>query len=302
MKQTIYTLLLLTTIGFMGCRKANTDPDIKQYDEAQIQAYISTNALTGMSKDTSGMYYKIITPGTGAALKYTDSVSFVYTIHSFDGKYISSDTIANHYNGYVGHISSGGFPEGLQTAIYSLLKNKGGSMRLLVPSHLAYGTAGAGSGSSSVTNSKINGNQCLEYYIHTINNQNAYDDQVIKNWMAAKGVTSAYTKLPSGLYYKIITPGAGTVPITDNSTIVATYSNFLLNGVLFSEFNTAGGTSIDVPDLITGIQEGLKTVATSGANISFLLPSRLAYGSKAAQAIPANSCVQYEIKILDISQ
>jgi len=39
----------------------------------------------------------------------------------------------------------------------NLLKNKGGKIRLLIPSHLAYGTTGVGSGSSTVTNNRIAG-------------------------------------------------------------------------------------------------------------------------------------------------
>jgi hypothetical protein len=45
--------------------------------------------------------------------------------------------------------------------VYNLLKHKGASMRLLVPSRLAYGKTGYGSGSVTNVNSRIAGNQSL---------------------------------------------------------------------------------------------------------------------------------------------
>lgn len=302
MKQKIFTILLFTTIGLISCRKNTVDPSIKQYDDEQIRSYISSNGLTGMLPDTSGLYYKIIQKGTGAPLQYTDSVAFVYTIHSFDGKYISTDTIFNHYENFVGHIASTNLPLGLQEGIYNLLKYRGGSMRLLIPSHLAYGVNGIGSGSSSVTNANINGNQCLDYYIHTIDNEAAYDDLVIKNFLAASNLTASYKKTASGLYYNIRTQGTGTVPITNNTTITATYTEKLLDGTIFDASNDPTlPPSIDIPDMIAGMQEGLKNYATAGALITFIIPSTLAYGKNASTGIPPNSCVIYEIQVITVA-
>jgi FKBP-type peptidyl-prolyl cis-trans isomerase FkpA len=305
MKQTIFTLLLFTTIGMISCRKVGTEPDIKQYDEEQIKSYISTNGITGMARDTSGMYYKILKAGTGSVMQYLDSVSFVYTIHSFDGKYISADTLVNHYGGNLGHIATNGFPLGLQTAIYSLLKNRGGSMRLIIPSHLAYGVNGIGSGSNSVINSRISGNQCLDYYINVINdkpadNQDTYDDLVIQNYIKAKGFTT-YTKVAPGMYYSVTTKGTGTVPITDNTTITAYYTSALLSGTIYGESNTTLAT-IDIPDFIKGMRLGVKAYGSAGANLSFLLSSSYAYGKFGNSSIPAYSCIKYDIRIIDVSQ
>ena len=86
MKQTIFTLLLISAIGLVSCRKHGNQPNIKQYDQEQIQNYISANGITGMKKDTvggdtSGIYYKIILqPQTDTALTYSDNISFVFNI------------------------------------------------------------------------------------------------------------------------------------------------------------------------------------------------------------------------------
>lgn len=304
MKQTIFTFLILSAIGLISCRKTQVDKDIKQYDQEQIEAYISTNGITGMQRDlsggdTTGIYYKTILPGNGVGYEYTDSISFVYTIKTFDGLYNSGDTIVNHYSMYVGHLTKTGLPSGLQLMVKNVLK-RGGSMRILIPSRLAYGVKGAGSGSSSTVNTKIAGNQCLDYYIHAIKDQNAYDDDILVKYIANNNLTG-YQKTPSGLYYKINTQGTGTTPITDNTTISINYVGTLLNGTVFDKYvvaDNATGTPFEIPAMILGVQEGAKNYCTKGSNISLLIPSRLAYGKSSTGAIVANSCMRFDMVVV----
>ncbi|MEO8884523.1 MAG: FKBP-type peptidyl-prolyl cis-trans isomerase [Mucilaginibacter sp.] len=303
MKQTIFTILLITAIGFISCRKAQVEPGIKEYDQSQIQSYITTNGITGMKRDTvggdtSGIYYQVILPGTSTGYQYTDSISLVYTIRSFDGLYSSLDTTYNHVADFAGHITSRGFPAGLQLIVHDVLK-RGGSMRVLIPSRLAYGIKGNGSGSSSLTNSRIAGNQCLDYYIHAINNQNAYDDLVLTNYFAANNITG-YQKTPSGLYYKILTPSTGTTPITNNTTVTITYTVSLLNGHIFDQFNTAdgSGTPFEIPNMIAGVREAMQNYAKTGSVISLYMPTRLAYGSTAVSSTPQYSCMKFDFAVV----
>jgi FKBP-type peptidyl-prolyl cis-trans isomerase len=290
MKQTIFTFLLLSTIGLISCRKTDIEKDIKQYDQEQIQGYISTNGITGLQRDlsggdTTGIYYKTILPGNGVGYEYTDSISFVYTVKTFDGLYNSVDTIINHYSTYVGQLTKIGLPVGLQLMVKNVLK-KGGSMRLLIPSRLAYGVKGAGSG--------------LYYYIHAVNDQKAYDEDIMVKYIAANNLTG-YQKAPIGLYYKIIKAGTGTVPITDNTTVNINYVGSLLNGTVFDSYateNNATGTTFDIPDMITGVREGAKSYCTTGSNVSFIIPSRLAYGRNGATKIPANSCIRFDMVVV----
>jgi FKBP-type peptidyl-prolyl cis-trans isomerase FkpA len=320
MKQTIFTLLLLSTIGLLSCRKTGTQPNIKQYDQTQIQNYIAANGITGMTRDlvggdTSGIYYHIILPGdkTTDTLTYSDNIAFVFTLRSFDGHYVSSDTIENHYQGYLGHIVSDALPYGLELSILNDLKYVGASMRVLIPSELAYGVGGYGTGSITNTSSRIAGNQCLDYYVHVIaaqpdnaHNQAIYDDQVIRNYMAANNLTSLYTVDSSAghfkkVYYRIQTPGTGTDPITDNTTAEVTYNGRLFNNVVFDSAIGADSTSVDIPDLIPGVSNTLKKYATQGTVISIIMPSGLAYGIQPQTGVPANSCLRYEFTIQSIT-
>jgi len=320
MKQTIFTLLLLSTIGLLSCRKTGSQPNIKQYDQTQIQNYITTNGITGMVRDTvggdtSGIYYKIILPGqtNTTPLTYSDNIAFVFTLRSFDGHYQSVDTIENHYQGYLGHITADALPYGLELAMLNDLKYTGASMRLLIPSSLAYGVNGYGTGSITNTSSRIAGNQCLDYYVHVIatqpdnsHSQAIYDNQLIKNYLADNNLTSLYTADSSAgpykiLYYRIQTPATGTINITDNTTAEVTYNGRLLNNIVFDSAIGADSTSVDIPDLIPGVSVPLKKYARQGTVISLLIPSGLAYGIQGQSSVPANSCLRYEFTVQSIS-
>ena len=307
MKKIIFAVLIAAVAGLTSCRKNEVDPDVKQFDEEQIQAYIKNNAITGMLRDTSGIYYKILTPGTGPSMAYADSVSLVFTLKTVDGKYTSADTINNHYSDYLGHLGIKGYPESLQSALLNLAKRYGTRLRLLVPSHIGYGLNGVGQGSSTTENVRIDGNQCLDYYIHIINkipgdNQNTYDEQVIKNYITANSLTG-YQRSASGLYYTVTRPGIGDAKITDNTTITAFYTVSLLNGFVFNQYNTEPATSLDIPDLIKGVQEGLKAAGTSGAKLSFLIPSYLAYGKQGITtlSVPGNSCLRFDVQVVNVT-
>jgi FKBP-type peptidyl-prolyl cis-trans isomerase FkpA len=320
MKQTLTTLLLLCTIGLMSlglvsCHKDSNNVDIKTYDQQQIQNYITANSLTGMKRDlsggdTTGIYYQILRPGKGKVLEYSDDVSFVYTIKTLDGQYTVVDTVLNHAYNYVGHLA----PNGLMLAIKNILINDGTQARLLIPSRLAYGTSGSGTGST-----RLPGNESLDYYINMINTtkldvpnsnlQPVYDDMVIQNYMKTNGLTG-FTKTSDGLYYKIAQVGTGTVAVTENSVVGLQYTGKLLNGTIFDSYNAADttATAVNYQNMIPGWQEGLKLV-TKGAKLSLIIPSALAFGKTPAstgysftvQTPPASACLYYDFNVESVT-
>ncbi|WP_413669791.1 FKBP-type peptidyl-prolyl cis-trans isomerase [Mucilaginibacter sp. Mucisp86] len=307
MKQTIFTLLVLISIGFMSCRKDRNDPDIKQYDQTQIQNYISANGITGMLRDTTdgdttGIYYKILSQGRGTPMDYSDQISFVFTIRSLDGKFVSVDSInTNHFYGYLGHVSNS-LPKGVQIAIHNLIKYKGTAARVIVPSHLAYGVNGYGSGSSSNANTHIAGNQSLDYYINVVSNQEVYDDAIINNYIKAKSLTG-FTKTADGVYIKVATPGTGLDQINTDSYITCTYSGKFLNDNVFDSTSNQGATSssFTVNALALGVQEGLKG-QTAGSAVSMIIPSRFGYGTTGSgTSIAANVVLYFDFTVATVS-
>jgi FKBP-type peptidyl-prolyl cis-trans isomerase FkpA len=329
MKQRIFTLLFLSALALTSCRKSGLDPGIKTYDQTQITNYIASNGLTGMIRDTSGgdttgMYYKILKAGSGPNLQYTDAVSIVFTLRSFDNKYISIDTINNHFYDYLGRIgTTDKLPMGLELGILNILKQKGGSMQILIPSHLAYGVNGYGTGSIKNTNTRISGNQCLDYYVHVVaaltpgsttsqatffQDQGNYDDMVINNYIKANNLTG-YTKVPSTLvpgsfyYYSVLSQGTGAAgSINQNSTLTYDDTGKLLNNVIIdSASNGSTPGTLALNSFIQGVQDGLSDHATVGAHVSYLFPSALAYGTGSQTGIPVNSCLRFEFTVLTVT-
>ncbi|OCX50950.1 hypothetical protein BEL04_19720 [Mucilaginibacter sp. PPCGB 2223] len=321
MKKLFYVIIAVVTFGSVSCRKSSDNITIKQFDQNSIQTYMSQNGLTGFQRDTTGgdttgIYYKIITQGTGSVVDYPDLVSYVYSYHTFDNDYSATDTIVNHTNTYVGHIA----PLYIQIAVKNILKKKGGKVRLLIPSRLAFGVNGYYSGSIT-----INGNQCLDYtvslvnndvYINPttgkpvintatgnyINNQDIYDDISIQKYMTANSL-SGYTKTTSGLYYKIVKAGTGTDPISLASTVGVQYTGTLLNGTTFDTQTTTDGTaatSFTLYDVVSGFAEGISKT-TAGGQVSILIPSSLGYGNASSGSIPAFSCLRFEVTVVSVT-
>jgi FKBP-type peptidyl-prolyl cis-trans isomerase len=134
-------------------------------------------------------------------------------------------------------------------------------------------------------------------------NQNTYDDMVIKNYMTAKGLTG-FQKTASGMYYQITRAGVGTTPVTDNSYVNCYYTFQLLNAFVFDQYNVEGsGAQFEVPELIPGVKEALKSFATTGTKMTVIIPSYLAYKGPGAKNnnVPGNSCLRFDVQVLNVT-
>ncbi len=130
----------LLIVGLTACTK-NSDDDANSVTPAQqaviddnaIQAYIKANNITA-TKDESGVYYSVITPGTGAYPTATSTVNVNYKGQLINGSQFDSGNFSTVVNGNV----IAGWKVGL-TKI-----NKRGRLLLLIPSALGYGRYGSG--------------------------------------------------------------------------------------------------------------------------------------------------------------
>lgn len=321
MRNNIYLLFLMLAVGLMSCKKSNTQPaTIKEYDDAQIKAYISANGYTKMQRDTvggdtTGIYYEILTQGTGAPVDYSSYLSLTFTARTLDGSYSKGDTIANHKYTILGGIS----PTGLQIALHDLVPKMGARLHIIVPSHLGYGTDGTGTGTN-----KIGGNKSLEYYVNVVNNvttlngvtyannMNTYDDISIQKYMAANGSTG-FTKTASGLYYKIKKAGSGTAAITSSSTVNFSFRIVLLNGTVVDPINYTSTSTVNADNTtynltsttgqITALREAILLAGRAGTEMTIISPSNLAYGLPTVSgSYPAHSCIFYFITIESVTE
>jgi FKBP-type peptidyl-prolyl cis-trans isomerase FkpA len=134
MKKFILLFVLFIAI-FSSCKKDSTNPaNQAATDDAAIQAYMKANSITA-TKDPSGLYYEVVTPGTGAYPTANSLITVQYTGKLLNGTVFDSGSIN------AGQLS--GFIQGWKIGIPHI--NTGGRLLLLVPSALGYGSSANGS-------------------------------------------------------------------------------------------------------------------------------------------------------------
>ena len=132
-----YIILLSIIAGmFTSCIKDAPPFDAAKQaadDDAAIQTFIKANNIPAI-KHSSGLYYQIITEGTGAYPTSTSTVTVNYTGRLLDGSIFDSGTGVTFPLNQVIPGWTYGIP----------LVNTGGRIRLLIPSALAYGNSSPG--------------------------------------------------------------------------------------------------------------------------------------------------------------
>ena len=138
-----YTFILLCfVLVISACSKKNETPfDAAAQavtDDATIQAYLKANPSITATKHSSGLYYQIITQGTGVNPTASSTVTVNYTGKLLDGTTFDSSAGRGSFETVLTQVIAGwtyGIP----------LVKAGGRILLIIPSGLAYGNAGAGS-------------------------------------------------------------------------------------------------------------------------------------------------------------
>jgi FKBP-type peptidyl-prolyl cis-trans isomerase FkpA len=138
----LFPLFFTVIISVFGCIKSGTSPGgctdkLISSEVAAIQAYATANGISATAH-SSGIYYEVITPGSGVTASPASKIFVKYT-----GKLISNNSIFDEQNNsaVTGFILGGLIPA---WQIGIPLIQKGGIIKLIVPSSLAYGCRGYG--------------------------------------------------------------------------------------------------------------------------------------------------------------
>lgn len=106
-----------------------------EYEDFGIKKYMTTNSLTGFTKTSSGVYYKIADPGTGSPITVDSTITVEYTGKFLNGVVFDKAPAGSGYS-----LQLEGFIEAWKE-IVPLIK-QGGSLQLITPSSSAYGIQG----------------------------------------------------------------------------------------------------------------------------------------------------------------
>lgn len=106
--------------------------------------------------------------------------------------------------------------------------------------------------------------------------------------------------LPSGLQYKILTPGTGPKP-TASDSVVCNYRGTLINGTEFdSSYKRGEPATFPVSGVIKGWTEALQLMPV-GSKWQLFVPSDLAYGERSpAPEIGPDSTLIFEVELISI--
>lgn len=131
MKKTLLLLAFFALI-FSACKKTEPFDPVKQAaaDDVKIQAYIKANNITAV-KDPSGLYYQIITTGTGVNPTSSSTVRVAYTGKLLDGSQFDTNT-----NFQTALSANANVIQGWKIGIPFC--KQGGRILLIIPSGLGY--------------------------------------------------------------------------------------------------------------------------------------------------------------------
>jgi FKBP-type peptidyl-prolyl cis-trans isomerase FkpA len=155
-KLRILLVLFLVASAFAGCKKDSYDADKQAaIDETLIVNYLAKNNIVA-TRHSSGVYYQIIAPGAGA-IEYTSSTSILahYQGMLLDGTIFDTTTGKSPVSFILGQVIAGwqiGIP----------MIQKGGKIRLIIPSVLGYQNQNKGT---------IPPNSVMDFEIELINVQ-----------------------------------------------------------------------------------------------------------------------------------
>jgi len=296
-KLSLYTLALLGgLVLFNSCKKEYET--IETLDDRTIAEYIKNNNLTNV-KDTLGYHYQVLEQGAGGKVERTDSVYYTYEFKHTDGRTIIKNGDYQIPGTYLGYTDRFGFVT-IPAVRFTLGKlNRGGKARLIIPSRLAFGKNGnttLGVGSNEVI--------IVELGLLAESKQHQVDNLLINKFVAANKLQ---TTVDPGkrVQYIVSNVGTGKEDLKTTSTVKVKYTGRLLNGTVFD--SSTDGVEFQLEGVIQGWTETLPGKVGVGGKIRLLIPSDLAYGSKAQTdisgnvSIPANSSLDFDIEIVSIT-
>lgn len=154
-------------------------------------------------------------------------------------------------------------------------------------------------------NFRIDPNTMGEVIDNFLNNRRQYialtNKAAEEKYLAENATKPGVQVTASGLQYEIIEPGSD-VRATLEDTVSVIYKGTLLDGTVFDEnMDEENPISFPLNGVIVGWQEGIQLVGEGGV-IKLTIPSALGYGAQGNQAIPGNSTLIFEVKLLKVEK
>jgi len=232
----------------------------------------------------SGLAYKVLSAGTGTAHPTADAtVNVHYSGWTTDGKMFDSSVKRGEKISFPLKGVIAGWTEGVQLMVV------GEKARFWIPGNLAYGETPRRPGAPAGT---------LVFDIELFDIREPAPAPDVPSDVAAAPEDA--TKTASGLAYKVLQAGTGTVHPTGSSKVEVHYSGWTTDGKMFDS-SVVRGEKISFPlsGVIKGWTEGVQLMVV-GEKARFWIPGDLAYGETPRRpGAPAGTLV-FDIELFDI--
>ena len=231
------------------------------------------------TKTSSGLAYKVLKAGTGAKRpSATQEVEVHYTGWQTDGTMFDSSYKRNQTAKFPLNRVIPGWTEGVQLMV------EGEKSRFWIPEDLAYkGKAGAPSG-------------MLVFDIELVSIVPSMSERFPAPPDVAEPPVDA-KRTASGLAYKVITAGTGSVNPTESSRVQVHYTGWQTDGKTFDSSKKRGRpATFPLTSVIAGWTEGVQLMVT-GETTRFWIPEDLAYQGRPGR--PSGMLV-FDIELLEI--
>ncbi|WP_298767553.1 FKBP-type peptidyl-prolyl cis-trans isomerase [uncultured Polaribacter sp.] len=103
-------------------------------------------------------------------------------------------------------------------------------------------------------------------------------------------------KTGSDLYYIISNSGNGNSP-TFNSTVTVGYNGYFLDG---TSFDSSESATFNLQQVVPGFSEGIRLLKPGGSG-TFILPSKIAYGTRGSGTIQPGDIIVFDITLQRIN-
>jgi peptidylprolyl isomerase len=125
--------------------------------------------------------------------------------------------------------------------------------------------------------------------------------QISAEFLAENAQQEGVITTASGLQYKVLSNGNGSVHPTVDSNITVHYHGTLIDGTVFdSSMDRGEPVSFDVNQAIPGWREGIQLMVP-GDKFRFYIPNDLAYGDRNVGKIPAGSLLIFDVELIAIN-
>ncbi len=234
-------------------------------------------------KTASGLASKVLTPGTGDKHPTAeDTVTVHYTGWTTDGRMFDSSVKRGQPAEFPLNGVIKGWTEGVQLMV------PGEKRRFWIPGDLAYGETPRRPGAPAGT---------LVFDVELISIKPVVTIEVPSDVAAAPADA---TTTASGLAYKVLQKGTGTVHPTATQTVKVDYSGWTTDGKMFDS-SVKRGSPAEFPlnGVIKGWTEGVQLMVV-GEKTRFWIPGDLAYGEAPSRpGAPAGTLV-FDVELLEI--